>query len=42
MDKDNKVVILTNFGVNRTVRLDLSVSYEVFTLELSPIVDTEP
>jgi hypothetical protein len=42
VDEDDKVVILTNFGVNGIVRLDLSVSCEVFTLELSSIVDIEP
>jgi hypothetical protein len=42
VDEDDEVVILTNFGVNRTVRLGLLVSCEVFTLELSSIVDIEP
>ena len=38
VDKDNKVVILTDFGVIGTV------PYKLFRLasELSPIVDAEP
>jgi hypothetical protein len=42
MDEDDEVVILTDFGVNGIVRLDLLVSCEVFMLELLSIVDAEP
>jgi hypothetical protein len=42
VDKDDEVVILTDFGVNGIVRLGLLVSCKVFMLELSPIVDAEP